>query len=262
MKELVKSPVSGKGRAVWIGLIWGVVAVLWASSFALVVWTVRSGIPQVLPDVSSLVTLIFAACSFAMILFSLLIGAVAFMGWQTLEREVKKDIEASTKARLELLEKEVQGRANATIGFTLGELHSTPDQLDQEKHKDYLSEAVVYCNQGYQILKDIPGNAKYMALNNLIYYSCLYGVGIERRDYFLQQAKVLKSIGQEFDTVQLLLTYCRVILQYGSSHEDTRDALSIAAGLLSRTGLTERQKKEAAFYATSLGKQMESSRKS
>lgn len=194
-----------------------------------------------------------------MLLFSLLMGAVALLGWQTLKKEVRKDIESSTKARLELLEKEVQGRAAATIGFTLGELHSNPGQLNQEEHnRDYLAEAVSFSQKGYRFLKDLPGTSKYMALNNLIYYSCLYGAGVERRDYFLEQARVLKKVGQESDAVPLLLTYCRVILQYSADLNETRDALSIAAGLLSRVDLTERQKREAAFYTTSLGQNLES----
>ncbi len=141
------------------------------------------------------------------------------------------------------------------FGFMIGALHSNPNQLDQGEHKDYLSEAVDHCRRAYNILKEIGGSAKYSALNNLVYYSCLAGEEMAR-DYLLEQAQLLKKIGQEKNFPDFLLTYCRVRLQYSANIDELQDARSIANALLHASQINERQRREATFYVASLSEKI------
>lgn len=230
-----------------------VVVALWAGSFLVVMIGLKLGLPideEDIPGVGDMATILFGASSLALILFSLLVGGIAIIGWQSIKEELRKAIEASTHERINLVEKELRGRVLAVIGFMIGSQNSNPEKLHQDEYRSALSEAVWYLQKGYDILKDLEGRGKYMALNNLVYYSCLYGDEL-KRDYLLKQARVLKELGQELNWPTALLTYCRVILQWSPSIEDLRDARAIASATL-RMNLTERQKKEATFYVASL----------
>jgi hypothetical protein len=233
-------------------LVTSVVTLLFSGSFFIVMSALTLGDPaESLPDVGHLATILFGASSLALIIFSLLVAGVAVSGWQTLKNDVRKEVEAATHKRIDILEKEFRGRSFSIFGFMIGALHSNPNQLDQGENKDYLAEAADHCRKAYNILKEIEGNAKYTALNNLVYYSCLSGEETAR-DYLLEQAHILKKIGQEKNHPDSLLTYCRAILQYSSNINELQDARSMGSSLL-RTSLTsERQKKEANFYVASL----------
>jgi hypothetical protein len=260
MKESIETEAEGRSkrgipRLLIIVVVVSLVLLLWASSFYVVMAALRLGVPAGnLPSLGDMATLLFGASSLALILFSLLIGGVAIIGWQSLKQDVRKEIEAATHERINALELELRGRVLAAIGLMLGVLHSSPDRLEQDGQGGYLSEAVQHCEEAYKLLKGLKGNAKYMALNNFVYYSCLSG-DTEKRDYLLAQAQVLKRVGQEKDYLEALLTYCRTILQFGTRTEELSDAHSMATALL-RRDLTERQKKEVTFYVTSLAKKL------
>lgn len=235
-----------------IGLVWSLILFLLAGSFYLVMAALQMGLPaEALPGIGDMATLLFGASSIALIIFSLLFAAVAVMGWQSLKAEVQKDIEENTEEEVRELEKELRGRVLTAIGFSIGTLHSSPDRMEQDEHKDYLSEAVYFCRAGYNILKNSKGMAGAMALNNLVYYSCLYGEDA-KSDFLLKKAQELKAIGQEYSHPDSLLTFCRVILQYSSDLGELKEAQSIARSLLDTAQLTPRQKKEATFYVASL----------
>jgi hypothetical protein len=252
MIDIEPEPATGKRVPRWLLLLLVVSSVLalWAVAVYAVVAALALHTPtKSLPTLGDMATLLFGASSLALILFSLLIAVAAIVGWQTLKNEVRKEIEASTHQRIKTLEKELRGRVLTTIGFMIGALHSNPDQLEQDEHKDYLSEAVWYCQQGYDVLKDVRGRGKYMALNNLVYYSCLYGKELKGSS-LLKEARILKEIGHKYNAPALLLTYCRVILQRGLDKKEFREAKLISTDLLNAE-LTERQKKEATFYVAS-----------
>lgn len=234
-------------------LVSSVIVALWAGSFFVVVAALKLGGPggRSLADLGDLATVLFGASSLALIIFSLLVAGVAISGWQSLKSDVRKEVEAATHQRIDTLEKEFRGRVFSIFGFMIGALHSNPNQLDQGENKDYLSEAVDHCRRAYNILKEIEGPAKFTALNNLVYYSCLSGEETSR-DYLLEQAQVLKRLGQEKNYPDALLTYSRVMLQYSSDIAALQDARSIANALLRASKVSERQKKEAAFYVASL----------
>ncbi len=232
-------------------LMESIIIALLSVSFFAVSLALTKNIPAAnLPDLGGLATLFFGVSGVGLVLLSLFVGGIAVFGWQSLKEDIRAKVEASTRERIDYIGRESRGLMLAAIGFMIGAQHSKPDVLEQsEKDKDYLSESVYYCRQAYKILKDMEGTARYMALNNLIYYSCLHGEA-EKSDYLLEQAKTLKSVGQEYNFPEFQLTYCRAILQYGDG-ATFPDAHQIAKALL-KGPLSDRQKKEATFYVTSL----------
>jgi hypothetical protein len=196
-------------------------------------------------------SLLFGASSLALFIFSILIGVVGIIGYQTIRNGIRGDIEASTNERINSVERELRGRVLSVIGFMIGALRSNPAQLIQdEESKDFLSDAVWYCQQGYDILHENKARGRLMALNNLVYFSSMYGEDI-RPEELLRYARELKQVGQKYKNPPAFLTYCRVVLQCSSDPEELRDAHTVATATL-RMDLTERQKKEATFYVTSL----------
>ena len=243
-----------EGTPRWMKLLFvgGLIVLLWTiAAYVSMKFLRLKPSPGQIPSVSDLMAVLFGASSIALIIFSILVGAGAIVGLDSIKKSIKQDIEADMHERLADIESELRGRVFNAIGFMIGTLHSTPDCLEQESEdKDYLSLSVYYCQKAYDTLKRLEGR-HWAALNNLVYYSCLFGKGDLRRDFFLTQARALKQIGQEFNLPDYLLTYCRVILQYGTDDEETSDAYSIAMSLASAP-LSDIQKKEATFYVTSL----------
>jgi len=248
-----------KGLPRWLLILFFVciMVALLAVSFYAVMAALMLGTPAKMPGLGDFAALLFGASSIALIIFSLLFAGVAVSGWQSLKNDVRQEVEAATFKRIEKLENEFRGKLFSIFGFMIGALHSNPTQLDQGENKDYLSEAVDHSRKAYNILEKSEGSAKYTALNNLVYYSCLSGE-VTARDYLLEQAKVLKRVGQEKNFSDYLLTYCRAMLQYSLKLEELQDASSIAAAML-QTNLSERQKKEATFYVASLTAKINSS---
>jgi len=197
-------------------------------------------------------------------MFSLLLAAAAIIEWQSLKGEVRKvtdaaeasldrvkNLEEKVRGRLDSLEQEIRGRVDTVMGLMLGTLHSDPLALKQkEDEEDYIAEAVYFCQKGYDRLKDLDGYGKYMAMNNLLFFSCLLGKR-SKRDVYLDQGRQLKEIGRKFDAAPYLLTFCRATLIYSSELAQLKEALSTAEELLDAK-LTNLQKKEAAFLAASL----------
>ena len=217
------------------------------------------------PSSSDLATIFFGASSLALIIFSLLLAAAAIIEWQSLKADVKnvtdaaekslervRNLEEKVRGRLNSLEQEIRGRVDSVMGLMFGTLHSDPLKLEQqEEKKDYIAEAVYFCQNGYNKLKDLEGYGKYMALNNLVFFSCLLGREA-KRDLYLEQARELRDVGRKFDAAAYLLTYCRAALTYATEPAALKEALATAEELTLEAKPTNLQKLEAAFYAASL----------
>jgi len=231
------------------------------------------------PSPSELATIFFGASSLGLIMFSLLLAAAAIIEWQSVKGEVKKVTEAAEaslervtqatqlneqrvsaldarmEARNSEIEKELRGRVDAVMGAMIGVLHSRPDEDTQdEERRDYVAEAVHHIRAGYDRLKELEGRGRYMALNNLVYFTCLLG-DVADRDEMVKHGRDLLDVGRQYrhlpSAAPYLMTYCRVVFVYISDRDEIEQALAIAQELLER-GLTKLQRKEATYLVTSL----------
>jgi ABC-type multidrug transport system fused ATPase/permease subunit len=242
----------------WLSLIFlvSIIAFLWASSFYLVTKAFALGIPtKSLPGQSDLMTLFFGASSLSLTLFSFFFAALGFIGWQSLKQSIGEGVETAMQDRLKSLQSEMRGRILNSVALFIGLQHSDPLRLEQDENKEYLAEAVQYSYEAYRLLEGIDITAKYMALNNFVYFSCLAGQD-HRRGFLLESARTLKTVGEERNYSEAQLTYCRAILQFSSNPEEIADAYSTAVALL-KVALTERQRREASFYIASLKGKLE-----
>lgn len=230
---------------------------LWTASFYMVTKALAMSLPpKAVPDQSDLMTLFFGASSLALTLFSFFFAGLGLIGWQSLKQNISEGIEDAMHGRLQSVQDEMRGRILNSIAIAIGVMHSDPLRLEQrDDQKEYLADAVDYSQQAYRLLKKVDGTAQYMALNNLVYFSCLYGQE-HRRDFLLESARTLRALGEERNFLEGQLTYCRVILQFGSNIKDIADAYSTATSLL-KAALTERQRKEANFYVAGLSAKLE-----
>lgn len=98
-----------------------------------------------------------------------------------------------------------------------------------------------------------------MALNNLVYFSCLLGEKANK-DELLLHGHELRDVGRKYQSLPYaapyLMTFCRVALVYQSDREELEQALAIAQNLLT-SGLNTLQRKEATYLVASLSKKIE-----
>lgn len=240
-------------RAVW--LVTKVVSVL-AVSAAISVYLIRHSDIKAARLSGDLSGLLFGAASFMLAVFAAITAIAAIAGWQSIKLTIQervdaaqKEVEAGNRRRIELLEKEMRGRALFGLGYMTGEMSIDPQILSvKESNSSRMRDAIRLCELGYDFLKDVEGSTKFMALNNLIFYSCALG-DEPRKDLILAHARVLKKAALENDAVNLLLTASRAFLQYGSEQERRASREMILA--LKKRELTDQQLKEADLYLTS-----------
>jgi hypothetical protein len=248
------------------------------------------------PTNNELATLFSGASSLALIMFSLLLAFAAIIGWQSLRHEVEtvKDraetileqtektnrlsikraqrlqnrlegrvttLEGNMKTRNDEIEKELRGRVTAVMGLVIGTLHSDPaTKTQKEEDEPYLSEAIYHSREAYEKLEKLPGNSKYHALNNLVYYSCLLGVK-SGQDKLLEQGRELRDIGGRYRglaAVPYLVTYTRTVLAFSSDEDEIRDALGTIQEVRSIAGLSKLAEREAQFVEGSLSEKLSS----
>jgi uncharacterized membrane protein YqhA len=100
-------------------------------------------------DSTDLSTILTSTGTIALFIFSMLIAAVAIVGWQTFEGKVKETVQALTAERLKTTEKEARGRSIAILGYVIGENSLDPERwcpTDVER----LKEAIHHCRHGSQ----------------------------------------------------------------------------------------------------------------
>lgn len=247
-------------RRMRVSLLITFMALIWVVVIAVFAWSLQKmgNINVEVQDLSSLSTILFGATSSGIVMFSVLVTIAGFIQWHRTKDSLRQEIEKNLESRLINIDQELKGRAANTIGFLIGTLNSNPEFLIQsDSNKAYLAEAVQHCQHAYDLLKRIPGGGKYNALNNLVYYSCLYGEDLDSST-LLTHAKKLRKIGED-DSTQTLscrLTYCRVILQLSSDLRQVEDALSLTDHILSMREATALRKREATFYRASLEEKM------
>lgn len=195
-------------------------------------------------------TILFGAASVALFVFSILIGALAFIGWQAVKDRIRESVEAATKQRLSHLENEMRGRVYSGLGYMIGEMCVDPVSLEA-KDKGRLARALPLLQEGYDLLQEVGGAAEYMGLNNLVFYSCVYGDETQR-EYWLKSARRLRDSGEEHNSPDLLLTYCKAILRFGLDNVgDVQRARALAASLAQAPSVSPQQREEARIYLIS-----------
>ena len=266
-------------------LWWSANIFLWMGSLAFLLFALSWRMPPktVIPDIGDLTTILFGVSSMALIAFSLLFAAAALVQWGQLQAEVKRftaageatlekvntasqtneervnALDAKIKESNQKLEQELRGRVDAVMGAMIGTLHSKADSdMQTPDDLNYIAEAIHHCEAGYARLEKIEGNGKYMALNSLVYFSCLAKVPGETEE-MLRNGRQLRDIGKKYkdksSSAPYLMTFCRVASLYSSDRNEIEEALAIAKRLIGMK-LTSLQAKEAAYLAASLEKRL------
>jgi hypothetical protein len=205
------------------------------------------------PNLADQASTLFGAAQVSLFILSVHIGIVAVLGWQFIEGMIRRAVEEVTNKRLEILENELRGRSFAIQGYLMGEDSIEPDyskwKNSKWKDEEHLREALFYCEQGYQRLKNSGLPAEFMALNNLLAYSCALG-DKWRRGYLLDGARCLRAAAEEHGSPNLLLTYCHTILEFSLDPKELDEACLMVVDIGSNPSLDAKQKREADFLAS------------
>ncbi len=234
----------------------GVAALLWS----IAIWITMKALSRPIPPVRAATpgdfeALLFGASSVALIIFSVVIGVVAFFGYDYLRKDTAAEVQANTQEAINRLDKELRGRVASSIGLMLGVMHSTPGEQTEAERLDYLAESVTHSEQAYAALKEVGSKSQWTALNNIIYYSCSLK-RIYKKEYLLEKAEELRLFSRDnlpSPFVEGLLTYCRAVDTLSEAPEAIERAYQISSGLLAEP-LSERHRNEATNYVASLKK--------
>jgi hypothetical protein len=237
----------------------GVAAILWAAAIWITVDALKSEIPPIRAATpGDFEALLFGASSVALVIFSVVIGVIAFLGYDHLKRDTASEVQTATRERIDKLEKELRGRVSSSIGLMLGVTHATPEEQEEEERLDYLAESVKHSELAYASLKEVGVKAQYTALNNIVYYSCALG-RVYNKESLLQRAEELRQFSQENRPdpfLEGLITYCRAVSDLSEDPAQVERAYRIGTGLLTEL-LNNRQRIEATMYVASLRKKRE-----
>ena len=218
-----------------------IVSLLWFSSFLYVKNSYVCAEP-----VGNLSDVLFGASSVALSLVTLIIAVVALFGWQFVGKSLEKVSQETAS-----LGNEYKGRMMSALGYFVGEVNKAEDSIGaRDEHK--MKEAVDLCQKGYEFLSATEGPGRFMALNNLVYYLCVYGKtdgkADYRRDFILSSADELMRMGQKKDSINLQLTACRAMVQYPIDVKKAIYAYELLGKIKLNPAASELEKKEAAQY--------------
>jgi len=169
---------------------------------------------------------------------------------ESLESEIKKQSASLEEKRIRPLEKEMLGRVHSILGYMLGELsldRASLEVVDEVK----IWEAIDLCEQGYGHLIGMNIPAEFMALNNLLYYSCCVK-DESRREFLLSQAHRLKGAAQEHAQINLLLTAYRTVLVFSSDITERTEACEAIKAIMDGPRASQKEKREAMIHLKSL----------
>lgn len=244
MNKKEKSFFASAWKCIKVAALIGFTLLTWTASF----WAIRNSNIYTIqrPD---LYNILLGTSSLALFVFSIFIALLAIVGWQAVKDIIKEKVDIATNSKVESLENEIRGRTLSILGYSLGEMSLAPKTLeiiDQER----FSEAVSLCNKGYEFLSKVGGAAEFMALNNLVYYSFLYG-DESMRGSLLDKARRLKKAGLEHNARNLQLTAYGVILRYGTDQAEIKEAKEMLIAIGRSQLAPEKQRKEAKRYLAS-----------
>jgi hypothetical protein len=246
----------------WIKLIYKSyrpLKVLLVFSFLIFIWIGSYDLATIgfaaLPPMNSiwdLTAVLFSAAQVCLFVISVVIAALAIFGFNYFEGKIREAVEKETAARLANVEKEARGRSFAILGYLIGE-DSVNEDFTAPTNEERLREAINYCGDAYNLLKGTNLPVEFLALNNLLGYSCALH-DKARRGYLLECAERQREAAEVHGSENLLLTYARTILEFSLEPEKLTNACAMVEDIKSSSKLNEKQKREA-DYLSSLCKQ-------
>lgn len=230
-------------RKLRIILILSLIILTWVVSF----YVTEAGIAT-LPKGVDLSAVMSGTGTIALAIFSMFLAFASIYGLSSIEAKIRAVVEEVTNKRLEKVENEARGRSFAILGYVIGENSVEPISL-KPSNVERLKEAIYYCEQGYTFLKNTGLPVEFMALNNLLGYSCVLQ-DTSRRDFILEGAQRLRIAAQEHDSPNLLLTYARTIISFSRNSKEIETAHALVEDLNLNPRLNEKQKREAELLAS------------
>lgn len=222
--------------------------IMWAAAFYLVTTSELENASAEKLDFGDLAALLFGASSIALFSVSLVVALLAVFGWQAIQRMILDKVAEATNAKVKMLEIEMRGRMVAALGYFTGEMAMQSGIL-KPSDPIKLADAIRQCEKGYSILGELAGPAKYLSLNNFLFYSCVQGgQSRPRADFLLKRADELLAASQDKDVVNPQLTACRVILEFSEVQADRERARKIIENMLNHPDITDKEADEANLY--------------
>jgi hypothetical protein len=238
---------SSKGRLYFEYLsVLSINALIWSITFY---FARASGLPDLRGVSGSLMDLLFGSASLALFMISIFIGVVAVIGLPYIVSEVRKSAQDEVKEIVQPVRDEMRGRVFSAIGYLRGE-----SSIDHERfevtNKNGLAEAITLCEQSYELLQKVEGPAEFTVLNNLLYYYCVYSHNEidryrSRSNFLLDSARRLLQAAIQNKSLNLQLTACRAILQFGRDREEKLRARDLLIDIKMSKESSEELKKEA-----------------
>lgn len=231
----------------WV-MLWKIVLLSAASGVIFLVWVLAIRLVEqsdvlALPH-EQLTTILFGAASLALFVLSIGIGVLAIFGWKSLQDTIRGQVDKEVVR----LGNELRGRTLSAVGYLAGEMSlKLSDEGLEIIDKDRLSECIELCRYGYENLSLFNGPGKYMALNNLLYYSIIDGGG-KQDSQLLQGAFELLKVSQERNQINLALTACGAILKFSGDEKQRRTAVELLESYKKNSKLTSKQRNELARY--------------
>lgn len=200
-------------------------------------------------DVVDVSAILFGASTIALVVLSIIVAALGFVGWQSIQGVIRDKVAAVTDEKTIALENELRGRVFSTQGYVIGEAAKRAGSLEVYD-RDKMEEAIELCRKGYGFLKRVGGPGEYMCLNNLVHFMFLLGNDADQ-GFLLKQARCLREVGESRDSVDLILTAAGVILKYSYISREKAEIRSILAGISNSANIPYAKKKEASMYLAS-----------
>jgi hypothetical protein len=188
-------------------------------------------------------TLLFAASTFAVFAFSILLAILAVVGWQTISENIRRQVKKAFKIKKRKYNKEIIGRHFSVMAFLVGYSsydHKTLAVTDY----DLLNQAIDYGQIAARKFPKKQDHSFYIA-NNLVSFLCLRG---ERGDkeQVLREAERLMKKAQPSGWNFMVLTACRAMCQYADDPQ-AREAKKILEEL-STSAISADDRREAKLH--------------
>jgi hypothetical protein len=239
-------------RTLYVLAVFSVLILIWLKSFHLAATSYAA-----LPDIKGpgdLSAILFGSAQVCLFVISIVIAFFAIFGFKYFEGKIREAVKKEIAKRIDKVERELRGRSYGVLGYTIGESSVKPD-FSAPTDEARLIEAIQYCDQAYGFLKGTDLPAEFMALNNLLIYSCAMSnrpkSSRSRRGYILEGAYKIKEAAEEHDNQNLLLTFCHTILEFSLEPREIEEACSILKVIIDKGSINEKQKGEVR-YLTSL----------